>query len=340
MSKDAARQTVDKAGHEGPITSGSSNVSTGGFPAARLGDTFICKVHGSGVISEGSKTVTINGMPAARKGDKVVCGKKSLPPTQGPKSPEYHYATIAKNTNEDGSVKNLNGSYEFKLYTGYAVSALTDEDGDGQYDTSNLKSGIIDFQLSHPMGDSGTNFNLGGTVGKVGMTAGTTSGEKGSSASFDVKATGVSGNIGLSSGTKGGDYGELKAEGTLGTVEAKGESVIIHDAAEHQYGFKTELGAEAALAKGDITFDAESPFWGIKVKGDISGTAGSMGLAGGTGLLFDKYDVMLNLNLSGDIALGLGFGGDIEIQLGPFFNHSTGGSGVILSGVATVIIGG
>ncbi|HCD7966642.1 hypothetical protein [Citrobacter amalonaticus] len=49
---------------------------------------------------------------------------------------------------------------------------------------------------------------------------------------------------------------------------------------------------------------------------------------------------MLKINLSGDIALGLGFGGDIEIQFGPFFNHSTGGSGVILSGVATVIIGG
>ncbi|AID27488.1 PAAR domain-containing protein [Salmonella bongori] len=340
MGKEAARQTADTAGHDGPITSGSSNVTTGGFPAARMGDAFICKEHGPGVISEGSKTVTINGIPAARKGDKVVCGKKSLPPTQGPKPPEYHYATIAKNTNEDGSVKNPNGSNDSKTYVGYAVSALSDEDGDGRYDTSNLQAGIIDFQLSHPMGDSGTNFNLGSTVGKVGMTAGTTSGEKGSSASFDVKATGVSGNIGLSAGTKGGDYGELKAEGTLGTAEAKGESVIIHDAAEHQYGFKTELGAEAAVAKGDITFDAESPFWGLKVKGGISGTAGSIGLAGGTGLLFDKDDVMLKINLSGDIALGLGFGGDIEIQFGPFFNHSTGGSGVILSGVATVIIGG
>ncbi|HAT8004945.1 PAAR domain-containing protein [Citrobacter sp. CK198] len=340
MGKDAARQTADTAGHDGPITSGSNNVSTGGFPAARMGDTFVCKEHGPGVINEGSKTVTINGMPAARKGDKVVCGKKSLPPTQGPKSPEYHYATIAKNTNEDGSVKNPNGSNDSKTYVGYAVSALSDEDGDGRYDKSNLKAGILDFQLDNPIGDSGANFILGTTIGKIEMTAGTTSGEKGASSSFDVKATGLSGNIGLSAGTKGGDYGELKAEGTLGTAEAKGESVIIHDAAEHQYGFKTELGAEAALAKGDITFDTESPFWGLKVKGGISGTAGSVGLAGGTGLLFDKDDVMLKINLSGDIALGLGFGGDIEIQFGPFFNHSTGGSGVILSGVTTVIIGG
>ncbi|EAT2186856.1 hypothetical protein EZ281_22720 [Salmonella enterica] len=82
------------------------------------------------------------------------------------------------NTNEDGSVKNPNGSDEFKLYTGYAVSALTDNDSDGQYDTSNLKAGLIDFQLSHPMGDSGANFNFGGVVGKVEMNAGTISNDK------------------------------------------------------------------------------------------------------------------------------------------------------------------
>ncbi|ECD9612248.1 hypothetical protein YT28_23760 [Salmonella enterica subsp. salamae] len=340
MGKDAARQTADTAGHNGPITSGSRNVTTGGFPAARMGDTFVCKKHGPGIIIEGSKTVTINGMPAARKGDKVVCGKKSLPPTKGPKPPEYHYVAIAKNTNEDGSVKNPNGSDEFKLYTGYAVSALTDNDSDGQYDTSNLKAGVIDFQLSHPMGDSGANFNLGGTMGKAEMTAGATSGEKGSSASFDLKTTGVSGNISLSAGTKGGDYGEIKAEGTLGTAEAKGTSVIINDDAEKQYGFKTELGAEAAVAKGDITFDAESPFWGLKLKGGISGSAGSIGLAGGTGVLIDVDDVMIKLNFSGEFALGLGLGGDIEIQFGPFASPSAGGSGTVLTGFSTVIIGG
>ncbi|EJK6270660.1 PAAR domain-containing protein [Salmonella enterica] len=340
MGKDAARQTADTAGHDGPITSGNSNVLTGGFPAARMGDTFVCKEHGPGVISEGSKTVTINGMPAARKGDKVVCGKKSLPPTQGPKPPEYHYVTIAKNTNKDGSVINPNGSNDSKTYVGYAVSALSDEDGDGRYDTSNLKAGVLDFRLSHPMGDSGANFNLGVTVGKAEMTAGTTSGEKGSSASFDLAATGLSGSVSLSAGTEGSDRGGVTLGGTLGNAEAKGTSVIIHDADEHQYGFKTELGAEAAVAKGDITFDAESPFWGLKVKGGISGTAGSIGLAGGTGVLFDKDDAMLRINLSGDIALGLGFGGDIEIQFGPFFNHSIGGTGIILSGVSSVIIGG
>ena len=61
MGKNAARQTADKAGHEGPITTGSPNVTTGGLPAARMGDSFTCKEHGTGVISGGSKTVTING---------------------------------------------------------------------------------------------------------------------------------------------------------------------------------------------------------------------------------------------------------------------------------------
>lgn len=340
MGKDAARQTADTAGHDGPITSGSSNVSTGGFPAVRMGDTFVCKKHGPGVISEGSKTVTINGVPAARKGDKVVCGKKSLPPTQGPKPPEYNYVTIAKNANEDGSVKNPNGSDKFKLFIAHASSKLSDEDGNGQYDSSNLKAEIADYQLNSPMGDSGVNFNLGGTVGKAEMTAGTISGEKGRSSSFNFTATGVSGSIGLGTGTKGSNRGEIKVGGTLGNVEVKNTSVIINDDEECQYGFKTELGAETAAAKGDITFDAESPFWGLKVKYGISGTAGSVGLSGGTAALIDLDDGMARISFSGEIALGLGIGGDIAIETGPFFNHSTGGTGTILSGVASVIIGG
>lgn len=169
MGKDAARQTADTAGHDGPITSGSSNVSTGGFPAARMGD-------------------------------KAVCGKKSLPPTQGPRLPEYHYVTIAKYRNNDGLVNNPNGSSDSKTYVGYAVSALSDEDSDGQYDTSSLKAGTLDFQLSHLMGDSGTNFNLGAVIGKVEMNAGTISNVKQLSGTYGVKATRVSINTGGSSG--------------------------------------------------------------------------------------------------------------------------------------------
>jgi len=230
--KFAARKTTDKAGHDGPITSGSHNVTTGGYPSVRLGDSFVCKVHGPGVINEGSKTVTINGIPAARMGDKVICGKKSSPPQKGPKPPEYHNVTLVKNTNEDDSVKVKNPE-EFKMNVLLASSRLSDLDGDGNFDTANNKIVVEDFQLSHPMSNNGVKFNHGGAIGKVEMSAGTTSGEKGSSTAFNTKATGVSGNIGLSEGTEGsGQYTELKAEGTVGLAEAKAEGKIINDEAE------------------------------------------------------------------------------------------------------------
>ncbi|MBA8501315.1 PAAR domain-containing protein [Escherichia fergusonii] len=347
MGKDAARQTADTAGHDGPITSGSHNVSTGGLPAARMGDTFVCKEHGSGVIIEGSKTVIINGMPAARKGDKVICGKKSLPPTQGPKPPEYHYVTIAKNTNEDGSVKNPNGSDEFKLYTGYAVSTLTDEDGDGRYDTSNLKAGVVDFQLNHPIGDSVANIRLGGTVGKAEMTAGTIANEDVHSSSVDAKLEGVSGNVGLSSGKAGtGDYVEAKAEGTIGLAEGKGKYNITHDIDEARVGAAFELGAEAAAAKGQLSGVIDLKYF--KLKGSVDGTAGSAGIGLGGGALLDFDNIMVKVKLSGKIAFILGLGGDVDIQFGPFtdvpiqelLGFTSSKSGIVLSGVSTVIIGG
>lgn len=46
MGKEAARQTADTAGHDGPIISGSSNVTTGGFPAARMGMLLFVKSMG------------------------------------------------------------------------------------------------------------------------------------------------------------------------------------------------------------------------------------------------------------------------------------------------------
>lgn len=342
MGKDAARQTADTAGHDGPITSGSSNVSTGGFPAARMGDTFVCKEHGSGVISEGSKTVIINGMPAARKGDKVVCGKKSLPPTKTPKPPEYNYVTLDKNTNEDGTVKVKNPD-EFQMSVLLASSQLSDSDGNGNFDTANIKAVVEEFQLNHSIGNSGVNFKMGGTVGKTEMTTETTNGNKGSSFGVDLSATGLSGNIGLSAGTQGsGNYTEVDAVGTIGSAEAKAGSQIINDEEEHQYGFKTELGAEAAIAKGDINIAAESKY--LKTKTTISGSAGSVGASGGASVVYDTDDILLKVEFVGEVAALLGIGGDVEAEIGPFapLLASLFGidSGTVISGLDTVIIGG
>ena len=55
----------------GVVVQGSSDVQSGGLPAARVGDG--TTTQGGGVV-EGSSDVFINGKPAARLGDKTNCG--------------------------------------------------------------------------------------------------------------------------------------------------------------------------------------------------------------------------------------------------------------------------
>jgi uncharacterized Zn-binding protein involved in type VI secretion len=54
----------------GVITKGSGDVSVGGMPAARKGDT----TDGGKSIEQGSPNVMINGKPAVTMGDKTNCG--------------------------------------------------------------------------------------------------------------------------------------------------------------------------------------------------------------------------------------------------------------------------
>lgn len=184
---------------------------------------------------------------------------------------------------------------------------------------------------------------MGGTVGKAEMTAGTINGNRESSFGVDLSATGLSGDIGLSAGTQGsGNYAGVDAVGTIGSAEAKAGSQIINDEVEHQYGFKTELGAEAAIAKGDINLAAESKF--LKTKATISGSAGSVGASGSAGVVYDTDDILLKIALTGEVAALLGIGGDVEVEIGPFAPLLTSlfgvGSGTVISGFGTVIIGG
>ena len=55
----------------GVVVQGSSDVQSGGLPAARVGDG--TTTPGGGVV-QGSSDVFINGKPAARLGDKTNCG--------------------------------------------------------------------------------------------------------------------------------------------------------------------------------------------------------------------------------------------------------------------------
>jgi len=64
-----AAQAQDPA--PGVVVQGSSDVLSGGLPAARQSDA--TTTPGSGV-EEGSSNVIINGRPAARLGDRTNCG--------------------------------------------------------------------------------------------------------------------------------------------------------------------------------------------------------------------------------------------------------------------------
>ena len=57
----------------GPVIQGSPNVTIGGLPAARVGDTLIC-VGPPDKIKKGSSSVFINGKEAARMGDSTNHG--------------------------------------------------------------------------------------------------------------------------------------------------------------------------------------------------------------------------------------------------------------------------
>ena len=83
MSQPAAA-LGDLAAHGGTILTGSTNVFIGGRPAARVGDTVVCALHGPGTVSKGSMTVLINGMPAARLLDFTGCMVPGLAPISVP----------------------------------------------------------------------------------------------------------------------------------------------------------------------------------------------------------------------------------------------------------------
>jgi len=48
----------------------------------------------------------------------------------------------------------------------------------------------------------------------------------------------------------------------------------------------------------------------LRMKGNISGSAGSVGWSGGVGAIADIDNMMVKINISGEIAVCLGVGGD------------------------------
>lgn len=342
MAKPAARQTADKAAHVGQINTGSPNVTVGGFPAARQGDAFVCPLHGPGIIIGGSGTVTINGVPAARMGDMTSCKATAPPPTKSKKPPVFHYSTLARNANEDGTVKvknpeNLTLSI-FRIY-----SAQTDEDGDGSFDQIKMGLAAVDAQLTNHWGDKNGGFDTTGgfSVAKIERTVGYTNQEGEHGVSAKGKATGVSGNAGVSSGKEGsGDYTGVKAEGSVGYAEGKAEGKVYSGGEDQKYGFGYEFGAEAAALHGETEASIEYKYF--SAKGTLAVPVA--GVAAGTGLLasYDLDDRVLEVKVSGELAFALGLKADLAFRIGYYKSEAEKNKilqGMVLSGLPTVIIG-
>ncbi|WMY72334.1 PAAR domain-containing protein [Buttiauxella selenatireducens] len=343
MEKFAARQTADKAAHAGPLNSGSLDVTIGSFPAARQGDTFVCVLHGPGVIAEGSKTVTINGIPAARMGDITSCKVKSLPPGKGKKPAISHFLTPVKNTNPDGTAKTAKpDNVALRVLGIYATQS--DESGNHSFDQAKAGLTAMDFQLKNHPGEKNSGFdtNWGGAVGKLEGTAGLNEKDGEYGAGAKGRATGVSGSAGINSGKENsGDYAGAKAEGHVGYADGKIEGNIIIKPEDQKYGGGFDIGAEAAAAHGELEGAFESKYFAVKAT--LGGSAGTVGAGAGLAGTIDIDDKVLEIKVSGKIALLLGLKADLSFRLGDYDtaeDKSKELSGLVLTGLPTVIIGG
>ncbi|MFG1175858.1 PAAR domain-containing protein [Erwiniaceae bacterium CAU 1747] len=343
MAKPAARAQADFCAHNGPIKTGSPDVTIGGFPAARKGDTFICSEHGPGVIAGGSRTVFINGVPAARIGDITSCKVEALPPTTGKKPDANHYLTPVRKINKDGSVKSkIPDNLTMRMLSLYSIQS--DESGDGSFDQIRAGIALTEFQFKNHWGGVHEGFDTewGSSVLKAESTTGYTDKDGEYGVIAKSKATGISGNASIGTGKKGSsDYTNAKAEGVIGYADAKAEGRIYTGGNDEKYGFAFELGAEAAAAHGEI--EAESGMKYFSAKGTLGGSAGSIGANAGVTGFFDKKNWVLELKVSGELAFLLGIKGDLSLRLGDYDtpDENLGElQGAVLSGLPIVIIGG
>lgn len=356
MGKGAARKGIDIAGHSGLINTGSDNVLIDGFPAARKGDGFICPAafhNGSGIIMGGSTSVLINGKPAARMGDATICGVQALP-TVGVKAAQEDILFTEMLANQEFS----NDSH----INAFGVQgSLTDENGNGQYDTFNLDTPlVIDSKYNSPNwepfgeGNGGAGFGAGFSAGhgkvKAGLYAdGTYGGEA------EAGITGIHYDANVHAGKEGVLYNDVTGYGDVGYAEANATSELIADWEEKRIGNQIGFGAKAGGARAGL--EGSSDFLGIlKVKGNIEGEAGAVGLSAKGGWYVDFDDLEAHIELGGELAVLLGIKCDVSVTLSlkPITNfitnaaESIGGvlgivparDGIVLTGSLTVIIGG
>lgn len=354
MGNPAARASVDKAAHSGPIQSGSPDVIIGGFPAARKGDSFSCTQHGSGIIVGGSGSVLVNGVSLARQGDKTQCNTGGTPASSKPKPapPQYWGGSLAKKAGEDGTIHG--DKFDLRVLGIYASSE--DKTGDGNYDTASAGFALLDLTSGNMKSDDLLKVESRTKVATANAT-GTYYGYSGDSdiTGFNNNASATALQYGGTAaiGKPGTLYGGIAGDVTIGTAEAKAVSEI-YKGNDGRYGFNAEAGAETAAIKGEVVGNID--IYGVIIAdAKIGGSVGAVGASAGIAGYWDKKDDSLNLRVSGELATVLGLKGDVGMKVvfdGLFdwiFEDEQGsaksktvikeGDGTILSGCITILVG-
>lgn len=64
----------DSSTHGGAIASASPSTKVDGIAVGRVGDAFVCPIHGAQTITSGCPIWTAEARPVARTGSSVSCG--------------------------------------------------------------------------------------------------------------------------------------------------------------------------------------------------------------------------------------------------------------------------
>lgn len=354
MGQPAARAQIDTSAHSGTIQTGSPDVIIGGFPAARKGDALSCSQHGNGAIVGGSGTVFVNSLPLARMGDQTQCNTSStpIPPANKAAPTQYWGGTLAKKAGEDGLIHDE--FYDARILGAYAN--LEDKNENGDLDTLSTGLAVEDLTMGNLKSEDlfrGEVRNKVSAVNATGSIYG--GGENIYGLNSGATATGIQYGATGRAGKKGLLYGNVSGDVNVGSAEAKAV-LEFYGGNKGRYGFNVDFGAEANVFKAEAVGNLDVLGF-LVAEAKVAGVAGSAAIGTGGGFWIGTDDYSINGRATGRFAIILGFRGDVEVKIAlkpllKFYDYmfelladfeekpADSGDGTILSGCATVLIGG
>jgi len=335
MGKPAAA-IGDVAAHGGTVVTGSTNVLIGGRPAARVGDTVVCALHGPGVISMGSFTVLINGMPAARMGDITGCMAPSMAPVSVPApvlgptpAPPIQWAG-SLDPKKHGKFIEENDKSKDGVTAAHLEGRVTDVNNDGIYDTAEgaligarmrnsgqVDVGSVEFGGTHNLDVLYATAKVSNLTNDYGQAVSGT-------AEAGMMKWGVGGTTGAA-GSKGlNPAAGLGGEVNLMHAKAEGDLLVGSDGNRVGLIGKGEAGAEAL--KGEVVGITTIPLpfgANIQAVAKASAAAGTAGGGAGLWLYYDKKQGRLRGGIMGILKVLIGAGAEVEVSIGRPFQEDS-----------------